>query len=51
MQDLISMVILVAFFALAALFVKACDAIIGTDESVLGRETGEPIPNPERLAA
>ena len=32
MADVIFVAILVAFFALAALFVRACDHIIGVDE-------------------
>ena len=35
MQDLIYMVVLVVFFALAGLFVVACDRIIGPDEDAL----------------
>jgi len=31
--DLIYVVVLIAFFALAALFVLACDRIIGADDS------------------
>jgi hypothetical protein len=34
-NDLFLIGILVAFFALAVLFVKACDAIIGPDEEAL----------------
>ena len=32
MNDLAFLAILVAFFALAALFVRGCDRIIGTEE-------------------
>lgn len=32
MNDFVFVAIIVAFFALAALFVKACDRIIGPDE-------------------
>ena len=32
MADVIYLLVVVAFFALAALFVKACEAIIGPDE-------------------
>jgi hypothetical protein len=34
-NDLFLIGILIAFFALAVLFVRACDAIIGPDEEVL----------------
>ena len=33
MADLIYVAVLVAFFALAALFVRACDHIIGADDT------------------
>jgi hypothetical protein len=49
MADLVYSLIIVAFFALAAVFVKACEAIIGPDEQafpVAGDET-----EPEPLAA
>ena len=32
MNDIAYLAIIVAFFALAALFIKACDRIIGPDE-------------------
>ena len=35
MQDLIYVAVMVAFFAVAALFVVACDKIIGSDEVAL----------------
>ena len=41
MQDLIVVAILVAFFAVAAAFVAACDKIIGPDVAVEQGETGE----------
>ena len=52
-NDVTYVLILIAFFALAALFVVACDKIIGSDEAALHeRTTGEPEPEePEELAA
>ena len=41
-NDVTFVVIMVAFFALAALFVIACDKIIGSDEEALA--AGEPLP-------
>ena len=35
MVDVILIAVLIAFFALGALFVKACDRIIGTDTDVV----------------
>lgn len=32
MADVVYLLVIAAFFALAALFVKACEAIIGPDE-------------------
>jgi hypothetical protein len=54
MSDLIFVAALFAFFALAALFVKACDLIIGPDEEALAQrvtETSDPEPDGGRLAA
>jgi hypothetical protein len=54
MSDLIFVAALFAFFALAALFVKACDLIIGPDEEALAQrvtETLDPEPDGGRLAA
>ena len=54
MQDVVFLVVLVAFFALAILFVVACDRIIGRDEDALAegaRGAPEPEPESERLAA
>lgn len=34
MADAVYVLIIVGFFALAALYVKACEAIIGPDQSV-----------------
>jgi hypothetical protein len=45
-NDLVLVAILVAFFAVAVLFVKACDAIIGPDEEALP-EGGACDPEPE----
>jgi hypothetical protein len=52
-NDVINVAILIAFFALAALFVIACDKLIGSDEEALalGGEDPEPIEVPEELAA
>ena len=48
MADLIYVAMLIAFFGVAALFVVACDKIIGPDDVAL-REglTGAPSPEPE----
>ena len=43
MADLIYIAVIIAFFALAALFVVACDRIIGADESA-DTGTREPAP-------
>jgi hypothetical protein len=56
-NDVAFVAIMIAFFALAALFVIACDKIIGSDDEALaaGEEelapAPEPGPDPERLAA
>ena len=52
-NDLAFVAIMIAFFALAALFVIACDKIIGSDEEALAASDEEltPAPEPERLAA
>lgn len=39
MQDLIYVTALIAFFALAGLFVVACDRVIGPDDAALAEET------------
>jgi hypothetical protein len=41
-NDVTFVVIMVAFFALAALFVIACDKIIGSDEEALAAGEGLP---------
>jgi hypothetical protein len=47
-NDVTFVLILIAFFALAAVFVVACDKIIGADDAALHeRTTGEPEPEPE----
>jgi len=45
-NDVTYVAILIAFFAVAALFVIACDKIIGSDEEALaaGAEEVEPAP-------
>ena len=52
-NDIAFLAIMIAFFALAALFVIACDKIIGSDDEALsaGIEEPEPTPAPEQLAA
>jgi hypothetical protein len=47
--DLIFVAIIIAFFALAALFVVACDHIIGADDSAT-TGTREPAPHTEAKA-
>ncbi len=49
MADLVYLLITVGFFALAALFVRACEAIIGPDE--LAMPAGVDETEPESLAA
>lgn len=52
MSDLIFIMAMIGFFALAALFVKACDLIIGPDEVALAeRVSGEPEPGDAKQAA
>jgi len=51
-NDVVFVTIMIAFFALAALFVVACDKIIGPDDEALALGDEEaPAPEPERLAA
>ena len=54
-NDVAFVAIMIAFFALAALFVIACDRMIGSDDEALavGDEELAPEPGsePERLAA
>ena len=42
MSDIIYVAVIVAFFALAALFVRACDRIIGPDETATVVSAGAP---------
>jgi hypothetical protein len=51
MADLVFVAITVAFFALAALFVRGCDRIIGSDEEAFAGAPAEPAAPPERTAA
>ena len=47
MQDLIYVASMIAFFAVAALFIAACDKLIGSDEAALEQHQpvgGEPQP-------
>ena len=51
-NDVTFVAIMVAFFALAALFVIACDKIIGPDDEALAAsEELTPTPEPEKAAA
>ncbi len=52
-NDIAFVVIRIAFFAVAALFVIACDKIIGSDEEALaaGEDEQAPAPEPQELAA
>ena len=52
-NDVTYLAIMVAFFALAALFVVACDLLIGSDEEALGELDDAPqlTPESEELAA
>jgi hypothetical protein len=47
MADLVFILVIVAFFALAYVFVKACDRIIGSDE-VASAEGSATEPEPEQ---
>jgi hypothetical protein len=54
MGDFIFIMVMIGFFALAALFVKACDWIIGPDDVALaerGAGTSEPEPGGGEQAA
>jgi hypothetical protein len=50
-NDVTFVVIMVAFFAVAALFVIACDKIIGSDDEALATSEDELTPEPESLVA
>jgi hypothetical protein len=49
MADLVYLLITIGFFAIAALFVKACEAIIGPDEFAVPASFD--VTEPERRAA
>ena len=51
MQDVIFVAILAAFFALAVVFVKACELIIGPDVEAARAEAGAPGADDEQVAA
>jgi hypothetical protein len=54
MSDFIFIMVMIGFFALAALFVKACDLIIGPDDVALaerGAAAPEPVPGGKEQAA
>jgi hypothetical protein len=46
-NDVTYLAIMIAFFLLAALFVIACDRLIGSDEEALGEFDDAPTPAPE----
>ena len=49
MADVVYLFVFMAFFALAALFVRACEAIIGPDEQAVPQRRNDP--ERESLAA
>jgi hypothetical protein len=51
MTDLLMLAILVAFFALAVVFVRACESIIGPDIEATRVDSGQPASNEEPAAA
>ena len=51
MADVILLAILVAFFALAVLFVKACELVIGPDIEAARIDAGLPASDDEQAAA
>ncbi len=51
MQDVIFLAILMAFFALAVVFVKACELIIGPDVEAARADAGATGPGDEKVAA
>ena len=51
MNDFAYVAIIIAFFALAALFVKACDRIIGPDEESEAPRSAAPAGDGAKLAA
>jgi hypothetical protein len=50
-NDVTFVAIMIAFFALAALFVIACDKLIGSDEEALAAGGDELDAEPEKVAA
>ena len=51
MNDFAYVAIIIAFFALAALFVKACDRIIGSDEESEAPRAAAPPDDGAKLAS
>jgi hypothetical protein len=51
MTDVLVLAILVAFFALAVLFVKACELIVGPDTAVSTTDTAVDDEEDQRTAA
>ena len=51
MQDVIFVAMLTAFFALAVVFVKACELIIGPDIEAARAEAGQTPTTDEEVAA
>jgi hypothetical protein len=51
MQDVIFLAILVAFFVLAVVFVKACERIIGPDVEAARAEAGATAATDDQVAA
>ena len=51
MADVILVAILVAFFGLAVLFVKACELVIGPDVEAARIDAGLPASDDEQTAA
>ena len=51
MTDVLMLAILIAFFAVAVVFVRACERIIGPDIEAARVESGETIGNEEQAAA
>lgn len=50
-NDVTFVVIMIAFFVVAALFVVACDRLIGSDDDALAVGAEDVAAEPERLAA
>jgi len=51
MTDVLMLAIIVAFFALAVVFVKACELIIGPDVEAARVDAGLPASDDEQAAA